>query len=344
MTGPIVTCVSGKSRFTECARRCALEWRRISMPSGESPKTGAIVASASTLRERSTTRSPTFAARVSPMRRSPSARSASAAVVPCGTDTSAPPARATRIRSSVMRWDAGAGLIGTGGIEPPASSVSRKRSPTELRAYAHAQEGDFGTNPPPACQGASAVPSLLRTAARACGGPSGRLECAPRVAGAALRGVLLRRLPVPALPALPLRGGLLRAAGVGGDPRPRLLSADESAGRAVSRAARTRRAGARAGGHGGGGPALLPARLAPRAGGDGRLPPSPGGRPAGGARAAGGAGPRLAARRAVDSHRPALRSVLDRPLRSPPARHQLGLRPDRRPGDRAGAQRPPLGP
>src|SRR5262245_59935763 len=26
-------------------------------------------------------------------------------------------------------------MVGTGGIEPPASSASRKRSPTELRAY-----------------------------------------------------------------------------------------------------------------------------------------------------------------------------------------------------------------
>jgi hypothetical protein len=26
-------------------------------------------------------------------------------------------------------------LVGTGGIEPPTSSVSRKRSPTELRAF-----------------------------------------------------------------------------------------------------------------------------------------------------------------------------------------------------------------
>src|SRR5206468_12062240 len=32
-------------------------------------------------------------------------------------------------RAGVRRW------IGTGGIEPPASSASRKRSPTELRAY-----------------------------------------------------------------------------------------------------------------------------------------------------------------------------------------------------------------
>src|SRR5439155_859574 len=130
-------------------------------------------------------------------------------------------------------------------------------------------------------------------------------EPSTRVAGAALRGVLLRRLPVPALPALPLRRGLLRAAGVGGDPRPRLLPVDQSAGCPVPRAARARRAGAGAGRYPGGGPALVPARLAPRAGGDGRLPPPAGGRPAGRARGAGGAGPRLAARRPLDARRAA---------------------------------------
>src|SRR6266550_3458813 len=149
-------------------------------------------------------------------------------------------------------------------------------------------------------------------------------EPSTRVAGAALRGVFLRRLPVPALPALPLRRGLLRAAGVGGDPRPRLLSADQSAGGPVSRAARARRARARAGRHRGGGPALVPARLAARAGGNGRLPPPAGGRPAGRARGAGGAGPGLAPGRLLGAPRPALRPALDRPLRPPPARHQLG--------------------
>ncbi len=38
-------------------------------------------------------------------------------------------------RSEIARAAVGTDLVGTGGIEPPTSSVSRKRSPTELRAF-----------------------------------------------------------------------------------------------------------------------------------------------------------------------------------------------------------------
>src|SRR5439155_651704 len=159
---------------------------------------------------------------------------------------------------------------GATGARRQSATSGRERSSTAVAEpstrAAIARATALRSAPPRACA-ASAAPA------------GGRLKCCARVAGAALRGVLLRRFPVPALPALPLRRGLLRAAGVGGDPRPRLLPAHQSAGRPVPRAARARRAGAGAGRHPGGGPALVPARLPPRAGGDGRLPPPAGGRP-----------------------------------------------------------------
>src|SRR5258706_5918153 len=45
MTGPMVTCASGKSSFTAYASRCAVEWRMSSRPSGSLAVTIATLAS-----------------------------------------------------------------------------------------------------------------------------------------------------------------------------------------------------------------------------------------------------------------------------------------------------------
>ena len=106
MTGPIVICVSGQSRFTACAIRCALECRITSTPSGGSGATGASRQSATSGRARSmtvvcaavSTRAAT--ARFTCLRLPPfsaCARSASPAVMPAGKRSVAPSSNVTWI-------------------------------------------------------------------------------------------------------------------------------------------------------------------------------------------------------------------------------------------------------
>src|SRR5207244_10338365 len=92
------------------------------------------------------------------------------------------------------------------------------------------------------------------------------VECPGRVAGGAVRRVLLRRLPVPPLSALSLPGRILRAPRLGRDPGPDVLPADRPARGRLPGPALARRLHARARGDGAGDPAVLlprpPARSA----------------------------------------------------------------------------------
>ena len=125
-----------------------------SNPSDESAGTGAMRQSSVSGRARSTTRSFTCAASTW-LFNTPAVLSTSSARVPGSTWCTAPSGVVTATvaicsthpvrfiflvpASSPKRHAASVGrsatrLVGTGGIEPPTSSVSRKRSPTELRA------------------------------------------------------------------------------------------------------------------------------------------------------------------------------------------------------------------
>ena len=161
MAGPMANFASGNKAWTADAIRWAVLCRTIRRPSGESAGTRVSTAPAGTgvMKSRNW---PSQAAATAPRTASgPSADKGPARGWPAGTRTRRP---STRISSASdmchhkhvssqkkrasrhhFHRDAqakhyysitGCNVVGTGGIEPPTSCVSSKRSPPELRALA----------------------------------------------------------------------------------------------------------------------------------------------------------------------------------------------------------------
>src|SRR5262245_29086447 len=95
----MVTCASGKSSFTACASRCAVEWRRMSTPSASRSVTICNCASFSTRYEVSTSLPSTLPASAARARPAPIAPAISATVTGPGNDFDEPSGRRILITS-----------------------------------------------------------------------------------------------------------------------------------------------------------------------------------------------------------------------------------------------------